>query len=275
VHCARVLKIPTLEYTPEEQSARLLQPETVTRAAKQFTTSGCLFLARAFPESFIQTLREAFFARYEAYFNAGQFAEAKPVGEKRIQTTVDFSPPFNSAELYANPLVLPILQALLGENLFMGIFGGVTSLPGAELQHYHRDNPLLFSDLINSFLPPYAINLFVPLIEFNEVTGTTRLFPGTHLKPSTDAPISEGVDPVVPPGSCLLMDYRLYHQGTPNCSPMIRPMLFCAYHRPWFKDYVNHRSLPFLTMSDLEHRAIPEAYRRMFGWMEHYRTGLY
>ena len=267
--------VPVLEFTPGEVASQTLEADTLARAAKLFTSAGCLHLVDAFSDAFIQSLREAYFARYEAYFHAEHFEGAKQVGHRRIQIVVDLALPFNSPALYANPLILPILKALLGTELYFGIFGSVTSLPGANEQHFHRDNPLLFGEAVNRFLPPYAINLFVPLVEFNESTGTTRLFPGTHVKTGPEARGCAGVEPVVRPGSCLLMDYRLYHQGTGNRSGIIRPMLFCAYHRPWYKDYVNHKSWPFLRLTDSEYQRIPEEHRSLFGWVEHYRGGLY
>jgi ectoine hydroxylase-related dioxygenase (phytanoyl-CoA dioxygenase family) len=220
-------------------------------------------------------LSAAFFARFGAFFRDGEFAGVKAVGNRRLQVPVDFSAPFGSPDLYANPLILPILQALLGPGLFFGIFGSVTSLPGAEDQHLHRDNPLLFGEAINRFLPPYAINLFVPLVEFNAMTGTTRLLPGTHVRTGPEALQHPACDPIVRVGSCLLMDYRLYHQGTANRSETIRPMLFCAYHLPWYKDYWNQKTWPFLRISDADYAAIPAEHRSMFAWIEHYRAGLY
>lgn len=267
--------VPALEFTPKELQTQVMEPETLARAVKLFTSAGCLHVVDVFPVEFIRSLHAAYLARYETYFAGGQFNDAKSVGDRRVQIAVEFSLPFNSPTLYAHPLILPILKTLMGENLFFGIFGSVTSLPGAKDQHLHRDNPLLFSESINRFLPPYAINLFVPLIEFNESTGTTRLFPGTHLKGSTEAASCLPVDPVVRLGSCVLMDYRLFHQGMGNRSQTIRPMLFCAYHRPWFKDYCNHKSWPFLRLTDDEYKRIPDEHRAMFSWVEHYGSGLY
>ncbi len=267
--------IPELEFTPTELQSQALGAETLQRATTLFNASGCLQLKGLFPTGFIHTLREAYLERYQSYFRAGKFDDAKPVGTGRYQVAVEFSAPFNAPQLYASPLILPILQALLGSNLFLGIFGSVTSLPGAEAQHRHRDNPLLFSAQINRFLPPFAINLFVPLVDFNERTGTTRLFPGTHVKSGEEAEGAPGFDPMVPCGSCLLADYRLFHQGTANISEEIRPLLFLAYHRPWFKDYHNHKAWPFFRMSEAEHAGIPAEHRSLFAWMEHYRIGLY
>jgi Phytanoyl-CoA dioxygenase (PhyH) len=267
--------VPVVQFTAAEREAQALAPATLADAVKQFTATGCLHLDGVFPVELVESWRAAFLARHGDFLAAEKFEGTKPVGHRRIQLPVEFSPPFSAPSLYAHPFILPILQALLGPRMFFGIFGSVTSLPGAEAQGFHRDNPLLFGDAINRFLPPYAINLFVPLIEFNDRTGTTRLFPGTHVRSGPEALGHAGVDPVVRVGSCLLMDYRLYHQGTANRSDTIRPMLFCAYHVPWFKDYVNHRAWPFLRIADADYAAIPAEHRAMFAWIEHYRGGLY
>lgn len=156
--------------------------------------------------------------RYASRFAAGRPEDALKVGSRRFMLTVEMEAPFLDEALYANPLVLPVLQQLLGPDLVLGSFASVTSLPGAKEQHLHRDNPLLFGPALNRFLPPHAINLFIPLREFNKTNGTTRLMPGSHLKPDEEGKLSPALDPVVPLGCGLLVDYRLFHQGTANRS---------------------------------------------------------
>jgi ectoine hydroxylase-related dioxygenase (phytanoyl-CoA dioxygenase family) len=164
---------------------------------------------------------------------------------------------------------------VLGEEMVLGCAGTVTSLPGAQDQHVHRDGPPLFNKAVNRMAPAHAINFFVPLVELNENTGTTRLFPGTHTNTDLDPASAPFVDPIVPVGSCLLVDYRLYHQGRANRSEQVRPLLYCVYHQPWFKDYKNHAAAPFLRISEADYAAIPPEHRKLLVWTEHYRTGLY
>ncbi len=267
--------IPTIEFTAQEQAAQSLQADTVIRGVKALRLQGCLLLRDVFPTEFIDTLRAAHLARNESFFRSERPAESGEVGNKRFMGAVDLSPPFNTPRLYANPFVLPILQALFGEEMVLGCFGSVTSLPGAKNQHLHRDGPPLFNKAVNRSIPPYAVTLFVPLVEFNAQTGTTRLFPDTHINTDLDPATAPFVDPVVPIGSCFLSDYRLYHQGLANHSELIRPLLFSVFHQPWFKDYKNHASLPFLKISDAEYAKIPAEHRSLFSWIEHYRAGLY
>lgn len=265
----------TIEFTAEERAARSPASEKVTRAATALRTHGCVFLRDVLPAPFVAALRDAFLARQSDQLQAALRDEAGGVGHKRFQVPLDLSGPFNDPQLYANPFVLPILRAVLGEELVLGGCGTVTSLPGATDQHVHRDGPPLFNKVVNRMVPAHAVDLFVPLIELNEHTGSTRLFPDTHINTDLDPATATFVDPVIPVGSCLLIDYRLYHQGRANRSDQIRPLLYCVYHQPWFKDYKNHATTAFFRLSDAERAKIQPEHRGLFAWTEHYRGGLY
>ena len=267
--------LPCLTLTAAERAEQTIAQARVDAAAKEFHTHGFLLITAVLPLALTEELRTAYLAEYAHLWNGPAVTDALKVGSKRYMVTVDIKKPFNTPLLYANPFVLPLVKALLTEELVLGTFVSVTSLPGAKLQHLHRDNPLLFNALINRFLPPHAVSVFFPLVEFNSVNGTTRLFPGTHLKNDADSKKVNPVDPVVPVGSCLLVDYRLFHQGTENQSSTVRPMLCGVYQRPWFKDSRNYKLQPYLKISDAEYEAIPEMHRGMLKWIEHYRHGLY
>lgn len=267
--------LATITFTPEERKSEAPHPDTVRAAATAMRTFGYVLLHGAFAPEFIDTLCQAHLARHEGLASGERPTGAGEVGNKRYMTALDFSPPFNTSLLYANPLVLPILESVLGADLIIGAAGVVTSLPGAKEQHCHRDGSALFNEAVNRISPPHAIDFFIPLVEFNETTGTTRLFPRTHF--ANDAVLKEtvGVEPVIPRGSCMLMDYRLFHQGLENRSERARPLLFYVFHKPWFKDYQNHRKGPFLRLSESEYAGMRPEHRRLFAWTEHYRTGLY
>ena len=83
-------------------------------------------------------------------------------------------------------------------------------------------------------------NSWIPLLEMNEIHGTTALWPGSH-RDETRASTESGDEPLVREGSCVLWDYRLRHCGTPNRSAMPRPLLYMTYCRPWFMDHKNYR----------------------------------
>lgn len=261
--------------TPDEQAAGALSAEHLTEAAVALRTHGCVMLRDVLTPEHVAAMREELFARNPPLQRAERPDISGRVGNQRFMAAVEISGPFGSPALYANPFALPVLSAVLGPEMVIGVFGTVTSLPGAQDQHIHADGSPLTNKALNRLTTAHAVNLFVPLVEFNGSTGTTRLFPGTHLDIDRDVATAPFVDPVVPVGSCLLMDYRLKHQGLANRSELVRPLLFVVFQKPWFKDYKNHGHLPFLRLSNENYERMPPEHRSLFSWTEHYRHGLY
>jgi ectoine hydroxylase-related dioxygenase (phytanoyl-CoA dioxygenase family) len=108
-------------------------------------------------------------------------------------------------------------------------------------------------------LPPYALNVFIPLDRVTEELGPTELWLKSH-KESTAKEIMKVLststddnddhtnnDPIIGPtlsrGSVLMYDYRICHRGTRNLSDTsVRPMLYLMYARPWFQEHLNFGS---------------------------------
>jgi len=179
--------------------------------------------------------------------------------------TVDIEPPFHTPTLYANPFVIPILVDSLGIELVLNSFGSVVSLPGAPAQNVHRDHPPLFDEhAADLFAPPFAVTVIVPLVDLGERAGTTRMLPGSHVLFDDKGLIRPAFDPVAPIGSCLLMDYRLVHQGTENRSDAVRPIFYVVFSRPWFRDYVNYEKQEPIVMRDSVYRRTPKKWRSLF-----------
>jgi hypothetical protein len=268
----QINSVPTIQLPPgdsiEEDGVEDVMVQAIVReAAAKFHNSGVLLLHNAFPAAFVDRLHGAYISRYSAYFDDVEYADALKVGDKRFMVTVEVEGPFNSPCLYANPGVFAIIKQLLGENCVLGSFGSVVSLPGAAEQRIHRDHPGLFGDSrIDSVLPSFAITMLVPLIEMNNTNGATRTFMGSHVV-DVDRK-TEYQDPVVPAGSCLLMDYRLLHGGMANRSTDVRPILYNVYCRPWFRDDLNFRRQAPIKMNDKEFGRVPKALQYLFAWRE-------
>ena len=259
--------VPTIRFTSEEVEDGVIGQDTLQKAKNLFNANGALLLENAFSSNFVRDLHACFISRYSAYFDDKVYPDARHVGDKRNMVTVELEHPFNTPDLYANPLVFPIIKQLLGRRCIVGSFGAVISLPGSEDQSIHGDHPRLFDDDgVGTATPSFAITLVVPLVELNETNGTTRMFKGSHLVPLEEAATMDHQDPVAPIGSCLLMDYRLLHGGTANRSDQVRPILYLVYHRPWFRDCVNFGKQSPLQMKDREYRRVPGAYRHLFSW---------
>jgi hypothetical protein len=141
--------------------------------------------------------------------------------------TVDLAPPFDQRELFANSWLFPVLSVAFKGDFVLGAYGVVSSLPGAPRQHVHAGGGYLFPGQwgLNYMLPVAAVTVAIPLLEMNNVHGTTALWPGSH-RDETRGPkldrderrdsVEVGEEPLVREGSCVLWDYRLRHSGTPN-----------------------------------------------------------
>jgi len=206
---------------------------------------GTLILEDIINPELILEAKEIFIQRYAPYLNGQKHDDALEVGDRRPMITVDFEPPFDRRELFANSWLLPVLSAAFKDDFVLAAYGVVCSLPEAPRQHIHMDGGDLFPQAgINRVLPIFAVTVAIPLIEMNEIHGTTALWPGSHFDKTraSAAEKGEGPDePLVREGSCVLWDYRLLHGGTPNQSAVPRPLLYMTYSRSWFLDHKNYR----------------------------------
>jgi len=262
---------PTIDLGARQPSEHL---PLVQEAAELFVEHGCLLVRRALDPDYVARLHRAYLETYHPYFEDRDFSDALNVGDKRTQVTVEIEGLFNSPQLYANAFLLPVLKLVLGEELILGGFGSVVSLPGAAEQHAHRDHPNIYElteteateAWVDMLLPPYALNLIVPLVPLDAVNGTTRLWPGSHLVVKSRTQQMPSVDPAADPGDCLLVDYRLLHGGTANCSQSPRPILYNLYCRAWFRDSRNFRKQRPVRVSREEYLRVPEQFRHLFAW---------
>jgi hypothetical protein len=259
------MAIPKILISDDEVRNKTPHPETFVACARLFRAHGCLQIDNALRPSLVRRLHDAYVRRYSRYFVETEHADALRVGEGRHMITVDVEPPFHTPALYANPFILPVLVEALGAGVVLNSFGSVVSIPGAPAQNVHRDHPPLFDEhAADLFAPPFAVTVIVPLVRLDERAGTTRMAPGSHALFDDKGLARPRFDPVVPVGSCLLMDYRLIHQGTENRSDAVRPIFYVVYSRPWFTDYMNYAKQDPLVMRASVHARTPAKWRSLF-----------
>lgn len=266
-HAARAGCMPTIRFSQAELSTGLISKAKRRFAGRLFREYGTLIVENVFEESLMDRLAATFEDQYRAYLSGDRPEDALKVGNKRFMITVDVADVFNNPALYAAPLLTPILGRLLGDEFILGSFTAVTSLPGAADMRIHKDHPALFSDEeLPGPQPTVGVTTLIPLKGFDLTMGTTRVWKGSHRVSSNEAAEMEWQDPCAPKGSCLLMDYRLSHQGLANRSKCVRPVLSLVYNRPWFRDCVNYELQEPLRISRSEFEQVPEAWRRLFAW---------
>lgn len=235
-----------------------LMAARVDVACAMLAEHGCLVLESLCPPATLDACRVHQLARAER-----EPATAARVGNRRIMQPAPLSGPFNAPELYAPPLIVRIMAALLGADFVIGSMSIVTSLPGADAQHLHADHPPLYPELASSgSLPAHAYTALIPLIDIDEEVGGTELFKGSHR--NGGGALGAGASPALRLGDCLLFDYRLAHRGLANRSLRARPVLSLVYQRSWFRDAVNFGGFAPLQVPFDQLVRIPEALAGLF-----------
>jgi hypothetical protein len=247
------MNLTVVTISQAERARGALAQETNFAAVKALHEEGAVVLRGAFSTEFIDRLQDEFTARYGSHDRAGMLSLSQrpfpnpiqQVGDGRFEIALRLTGPFGHPAVFASPIIVNFLLPLLGNEL-MRLAGvtAVASYPGSEIQHLHRDHKQLFLEFaqIGPALPLYAVNVSIPLIDIDPLTGPTGIWPGSHRWPeSREATPQEMASIPFQRGDCVLMDYRTMHTGLPNNSNRVRPILYLVYTREWFFDDNNHR----------------------------------
>jgi ectoine hydroxylase-related dioxygenase (phytanoyl-CoA dioxygenase family) len=217
----------------------LAQSKLIEAAFEGFTRHGYVILDNVVPPETIRSLHAEFLRDYKDQIRDKEADDSLEVGARRFMIPLRFSGGLGAPGIFGNPYVLALVRMILDGEAIIDAFGAILSLSGAEDQHIHHDGPILFSSEIARLLPAYALTFALPLIEMNDRSGTTAIWPGSHRRGKHED--QEPLRPVIPVGSCMLWDYRTFHSGTPNRSDQVRPMVYATYARRWYQDPVNFR----------------------------------
>lgn len=223
----------------EEMSSKTLKPETIQLAVEHVRVNGYVVFEEVLPKAKLQDLYLNFMSVFEAHISKNEWNR----GKNRTQMFLPFIQPFIDPDVITNPFVLPIVYELLGENCACRYFASDTPLPGSEYQKVHSDLQALYPES-SIILPPTGIVLNIPLVDFRADNGPLEIWPGgTHLMPENAnrieslqsmAPVMYSEPVLMPAGSLLIRDIRMWHRGTPNQSDAARPNMALVYFRSWF-----------------------------------------
>jgi ectoine hydroxylase-related dioxygenase (phytanoyl-CoA dioxygenase family) len=234
--------------------------EQVKAWTDRIRMNGYVILENALPLDLIDRMRE----RFDVLLEARAAAEPSNRGANRFQMYLPFEEPFADPLVYEHPLVLRILERLMGPDLICTYFASDTPMPGADYQRVHSDTRLLFPETTYS-LPCYGAVLNIPLVDATEENGSMEIWPGgSHLNPGqldmaqlAASMRSERAN--MRAGSILLRDLRMWHRGTPNRGTRSRPNMALVYTRSWYR----FEQRPFEVRQSI-FDALPEHVRRMF-----------
>ena len=224
--------------------------------AQTFARDGCLTLAGIFDRNLIDAARKEFEHQFDLSTNPRP--QGLKVGHRRLQLPIEVRGPIADPMLAAHPLLLKIVTDLLGADPVIDSVSCVVALPDANDQHLHRDYPTF------GFNGTFAVTVAIPLIDLSEATGSTLLFPGSHLADVAPETGQRTERTIMVRGGCYLMDYALWHQGLANHSPEPRPVLYLVFARTWFIDDRNFRTHARINIRESELLKMPSHQRQLF-----------
>jgi len=246
-----------MQLTPQELESGRLSPATRDLAIAQVRNNGYVLFERVLPPTLVAEMHAGFTALLEAHV---QRADPNR-GAKRYQMHVPFAPPFSDERIIASPFVLPIVEALVGEDCICHYLASDTPLPGSDYQTVHPDIYQLFPEN-SAVLPPYSIVVNIPLVDAREDNGPLEIWPGgTHhyvAQPAQVATLAaemQSVRVIMPAGSIVIRDSRMWHRGTPNRSSAPRPNFTLIYSRFWLRLRYRPIPIPQSTYDKLSPRA--------------------
>lgn len=153
-----------------------------------------------------------------------------------------------------SPTIERILNGQLGHTIDFDI-SVVYSKPGAPNQGWHADGEHQSgatdagwdtTGWHTQLAEPYAICLFIPLIDLNDKTGYTQFWPASHRNRGLPgfgsvAEITQSTwDGKCRAGDMVAYDYRLMHRGMANTSNVVRPILQILLKKSWYKEKRNY-----------------------------------
>lgn len=210
--------------------------DEIAQLASQIQVDGFAVLKAMLPADAVAGMR----ARFELLLAEKAAHDRANRGARRFQMYLPWEAPFADPLLYEHPVVLAVMEAVLGPDPALAYFASDTPLPGADYQQVHSDTQLLFPETTLS-LPAYGLVLNVPLVDCTEENGSLEFWPGgTHLMPGAHslqdlAPLMQSRRANLRAGSLLIRDLRMWHRGTPNRSSAPRPHLALVYTRSWYR----------------------------------------
>jgi len=177
---------------------------------------------------------------------------------KRIYALFARTRTFDALALH--PLVLGVLEGVLGPGYQLSSPVGIEIGPGETAQSLHRD------DAIYPIARPHAelvCNTMWALDDFTEENGATRVVPGSHRwveeTPGKDA---RTVLAVMPAGSAMFFLGSVFHGGGANKTDRPRLGTILLYAAGWLRQLENqYLSVPLDTV-----RTLPERLQDLLGY---------
>ncbi len=230
------------------------------RFAQELNRDGICVIRGLFDKKLIDEWAIAFDRLFQERQN--QSGGLAPREQARYYLTLPWIAPFSNQEVFANPVILGILDRVFSQEYVMVQLGADIPLNGSDYQEIHRDYRPLFSDRIVT--PLYALAVNFPLVEVTPENGPFQMARGTHIIPHDEAQVgvANGDIPIesfyMKPGDVAIRTPLALHRGSPNRTNQPRPMIVMGYAMHWL-----HTPKVDLTIPRDYYESLPEHTRQL------------
>ncbi len=205
------------------------------RFAEDLNRDGICMVRGLFDQGLVREWAGAFDQLFQA-------RRARPGGlapreQSRYYCTLPWVAPFANQQVFANPVILGVLNRVFAQEYVLVQLGADVPIQGSDYQEIHRDFRPLFTDQIVT--PLYAVAVNVPLVEVTAENGPFQMARGTHVLPRSEglARIAAGEIPMesflMQPGDVAIRSPLALHRGSPNRTAVPRPMVVMGYVMHW------------------------------------------
>ncbi|QIR40014.1 phytanoyl-CoA dioxygenase family protein [Tolypothrix sp. PCC 7910] len=230
------------------------------RFVEELNRDGICIIRGLFDQQLIGEWAEAFEKLFRDRQN--QPGGLAPRENSRYYLTLPWVTPFANRSVFANPVIMGILERVFYQEYVMVQMGVDVPFQGSDYQETHRDFRPLFSD--NIVTPLYALAVNFPLVEVTPENGPFQMARGTHLLPREEGlrKISTGEIPMesfyMQPGDVTIRSPLALHRGSPNRTNQPRPMVVMGYAMHWL-----HTPKVDLTLERDYYDSLPENLRNL------------
>jgi ectoine hydroxylase-related dioxygenase (phytanoyl-CoA dioxygenase family) len=297
-----VLPPQELLMSKEERESGVLSPANRELAALILSCRGYVILKDALELDFVESIRKEMEVIYEdCRQTLGQETDTAADAIHSIHKSKNkgatfwfrkarwrifprLTEPMSDTRLLANPLVMPILEGLLGEDFYCKYMSSDTCVNGAILQSPHSDIDGEDTFVENRWRPRgYVVN--IPVMHCGLHNGPLEVWPGgSHMWNSSlmntyglSPNVQDGRNPpvervadyfpsikvVLAPGEILIRDLAMWHRGTPNPTDKARTMLTIGYFR---EDKAYGYGDPSFNLDEALFRKLHPRIQRMFAY---------
>ncbi|MBW4637272.1 MAG: phytanoyl-CoA dioxygenase family protein [Gloeocapsa sp. UFS-A4-WI-NPMV-4B04] len=228
--------------------------------AQELNKDGICVIRGLFDRKLIEEWAIAFDALFQERQN--QPGGLAPREQARYYLTFPWIPPFSNPEVFANPVILGILDRIFSQEYVMVQLGADIPVNGSDYQEIHRDyRPLFYDQLVT---PLYALAVNFPLVEVTAENGPFQMARGTHVLPREEglAKVASGEIPIesfyMMPGDVAIRTPLALHRGSPNRTNVPRPMVVMGYAMHWL-----HTPKVDLTVQRDYYESLPEKTRQL------------